>query len=220
MAGLSFVPEWFFIYGLAFGLVFASITLGVSLYSFKIYRLSGQRQSKFFGIAFLFFSLSYLIQFILNLAVFYELNERILNWIEFQNIITLNSLSIFAHMILFTLGLVTLIYMILGIKKGWIYAGMMILSILFILFSADKINFFYMLSTLLLAIISIYYFKHSIENKKSKSVPIVVAFFFLLIGHVHFIFLINSQIEYVLGNFLELAAYVIILINLLRALKK
>ena len=220
MAGLSFVPEWFFVYSLAFGLAFAIITLAVSLYSFKIYRLSGQRQSKIFGTAFLLFSLSYLIQFILNLTVFSELNEQIFSLIEFQHLITLNTLSIFAHMILFTLGLVSLVYMVLNVKNKWIYSGLMIASVLLIFFSANKINFFYVISSILLAIVSVYYFQHSIKDKNSKSVLIVVAFFFLLIGHIHFIFLVNNQIEYVLGNFLELAAYILILVNLLRVLKK
>jgi hypothetical protein len=220
MASLSFVPEWFFVYSLAFGLAFAIITLAVSLYSFKIYRLSGQRQSKIFGTAFLFFSLSYLIQFILNLAVFSELDDKIFSLIEFQHLITLNTLSIFAHMILFTFGLITLIYMILNIKNKWIYSGLMLVSVLFILLSANKINVFYVLSSFLLAIISLYYFQHSIKYKNSRSVLAVVAFFFLLVGHIHFIFLMNSPVDYVLGNFLELAAYILILVNLLRVLKK
>ncbi|MCX6750610.1 MAG: hypothetical protein NTZ83_04080 [Candidatus Pacearchaeota archaeon] len=220
MATLSFVPEWFFIYGLAFGLAFAIISLVVSLYSFKIYRLSGQRQSKLFGVAFLLFSISYFIQFFLNLAILSELNEKILNAIEFQNVITMNTLSIFAHMILFTLGLVTLIYMILNVKNKWIYSGLMLVSVLFLLFSANKINFFYVFSSVLLIIISIYYLQHSIKHKNSRSLLMVIAFFFLLIGHIHFIFLINHEIEYVLGSFLELAAYILVLVNLLRVLKK
>jgi len=220
MATLSFVPEWFFVYGLVFGLAFAIITLAVSLYSFKIYRLSNQKQSKLFGTAFLLFSISYFIQFFLNLAIFSELNERILNLIEFQNLITLNTLSIFVHMILFTFGLVTLIYMILNVKNKWIYSGMMLISVLFLLISANKINFFFILSSLLLIIILIYYFQHSIKHKSSRSVLMIVAFFLLMIGHIHFIFLINHEIEYVLGSFLELAAYILILVNFLRVLKK
>jgi hypothetical protein len=220
MAHLAFIPEWFFAYGLVFGLAFAIITLAVSLYSFKIYRLSGQRQSKLFGTAFLFFSISYFIEFFLNLSIVSELNEKIISLIDFQNIITLTNLSIVIHMILFTLGLVTLFYMILNVKNKWIYSGLMLASVLFLLFSANKIIYFFIISSLLLIIISIYYFQHSIKHKNSKSIPIVLAFFFLLVGHIHFIFSINYEIEYVLGSFLELAAYILVLVNLLRVLKK
>lgn len=220
MPTLSFAPNWFFAYGLAFGLAFAAISLAVSIYSFKIYKLSGQRQSKLFGVAFLLFSISYFIQFFLNVAIVSKLSERILNIIQFQSVITLNTLSIFVHMVLFTLGLVTLIYMISGVKNKWMYLGLMFFSVLFLFLSANKINFFYIFSSLLLVIISIYYFQHSIKHKSVNSILIVIAFFLLLIGHIHFIFLINNNIEYVLGSFLELGAYILILINLFRVLRK
>jgi hypothetical protein len=220
MATLSFVPEWFITYGLAFGLTFAVISLAVSIYSFKVHRLSGQRQSKLFGFAFLLFSISYFIQFFLNLAIISELKETILNAIEFQDVITLNNIAIFSHMILFTLGLVTLIYMILGIKNRWIYSGLMFISVLFLFLSANKVNFFYILSSVLLVVISVYYLQHSIKYKNTRSVLMVIAFFLLLMGHIHFIFLINHEIEYVLGSFMELSAYILILVNLIRVLKK
>jgi hypothetical protein len=220
MASISFIPEWFFVYGLVFGLLFAIITLAVSLYSFKIYRLSGQRQSKLFGTAFLFFSISHFIEFFLNLSIFSELNERIISVINFQSIITLNNLSIFVHMLLFTLGLITLFYMILNVKNKWIYLGLMFVSTLFLLLSANKISFFFIFSSLLLIIISIYYFQHSIKYKNNRLLLVVIAFFLLLMSHIHFIFLIGHEIEYVLGSLLELVAYILILVNLLRVLKK
>jgi hypothetical protein len=220
MASIAFIPEWFFIYGLIFGLVFAVITLVVSLYSFRVYRLSGQRQSKLFGTAFLLFSISYFIEFFLNLSIFSKLNEEIISLIDFQNIITLNNLSIVAHMLFFALGLVTLFYMILNVKNKWIYSGLMFLSILFLLFSANKIWFFFILSSFLLIIISVYYLEHSIKHSNKRSVLMVIAFFFLLISHIHFIFSVTQEFEYVLGSFFELAAYILILINLIKAIKK
>ena len=220
MVSLSFFPTWFLGYGLVFELAFAIITLLVSIYSFKIYRLSGQRQSKIFGTAFLFFSLSYLIQFFINVSILSELSERIISVIEFQNIVTLNSLAIFSHMIFFTLGLVTLSYMILNVKNDWIYIGFMIASVLIIFFSADKINFFYVLSSTLLMVISAHYLKNYMEKKHKRTILILIAFVFLLFGHIHFIFLMNHSTYYVIGNFLELIAYVLILINLLNVLRK
>jgi len=220
MVSVSFIPDWFFPYGLFFGLAFAIITLAVSLYSFKVYRLSGQRQSKLFGAAFLFFSASYFIEFFLNLSIVSELNEKIISLIDFQDIITLTNLSMVVHMTLFTLGLITLFYMILGVKNKWIYSGLMLVSVLFLLLSANKIIFFFILSSILLIIISIYYLRHAIKHKNSKSVLMVIAFFLLLFGHIHFIFSINYEIEYALGSFLELASYILILVNLLRVLKK
>lgn len=220
MTHLSIVPDWFFGYGMIFELAFAMITLAVSLYAFKIYKLSEDRHSKHLGYAFLFFSLSYFIQFILNVAMLFELNEAILNLVELKDIITLDVFYIFTHMILFTLGLVTLCYMALKVKNKAVYVGMLLGSMLIVLFSINQINFFYIFSSLLLLFISIHYLKNYIDGSHNKSLLMVIAFFCLFVGHLHFIFLANHPVYYIIGNFLELVAYTLILINLLSVIKK
>ena len=117
MADLSSVSGGFFGYDAVFELVFALITLAVAFYSFKIYKLSDQKKSRIFGIAFLFISSSYFIQSLFNTSIFFELNEKFISLIEINNLLTINILSIFLHMVFFTVGIVTLIYMIAGGKK-------------------------------------------------------------------------------------------------------
>jgi hypothetical protein len=220
MVSISFIPDWFFGNGMIFELAFAIITLAVSLYSFKIYKLSSDRHSKHFGYAFLFFSISYFIQFILNIAMLFEFNEAILNIIEFRSVITLDVFYIFTHMILFTLGLVTLCYMVLNVKNKLVYVGMVIASALIILFSVNQINIFYIFSSLLLLFITIYYLRNYIRDSRNKSTLMLIAFLALLFGHLHFIFLMNHTVYYIIGSFLELVAYILILINLLRVLRR
>ena len=220
MASISFIPDWFLNYGIIFELAFAIITLFVSIYSFRVYRLSGQKKSRTFGLAFLFISISYFIQSFINLAIVSELNEKVLNIIEFKNLVTLDNLAIFFHMIFFIFGLVTLIYMILGGKNRFIYIISLIVSALFIFASASNLPFFYIFSSLLLIFILSDYVSNYIKNRNGKTLFIMIAFVCLLLGHLNFIFLVNNQLVYVVGNFLELAAYILILINLIRVIKK
>ena len=121
MADLSSVSGGFFGYDAVFELVFALITLAVAFYSFKIYKLSDQKKSRIFGIAFLFISSSYFIQSLFNTSIFFELNEKFISLIEINNLLTINILSIFLHMVFFTVGIVTLIYMIAGGKNRFLY---------------------------------------------------------------------------------------------------
>ena len=93
MVNLSFIPSWFFGYGVILELAFAVITLAVSLYSFKIYRMSDQEQSRLFGISFLLFSISYFIQSALNFAILSELNEKFFSIMELQKVLNENSTS-------------------------------------------------------------------------------------------------------------------------------
>jgi hypothetical protein len=220
MVNLSLIPSWFLSYGVIFEIAFAIITLAVSIYSFRIYKLSGQNQSKIFGIAFLFFSISYFIESLLNISIISELNEKFLSVIDLRSLIAMDALSILVHMVLFTFGLVTLIYMILGGKNKMIYFISLIVSMLFILLSVNKIYFFYVLSSLLLVYIFTHYIDNYIQSKDKRSLIVTIAFAFLLLGQIHFIFLVNHSVYYVVGNFLELIAYILILVNLLKVIKK
>jgi hypothetical protein len=220
MVSISFIPDWFLNYGIIFQFAFAIITLLVSIYSFRVYRLSGQKKSRTFGLAFLFISISYFIQSFINLAIISELNENVLNLIEFRNLITLDNIAIFFHMIFFVFGLVTLIYMILGGKNRLLYVISLIVSALFIFASANNLSFFYIFSSLLLIFILSDYVSNYIKNRNGKTFLIMLAFVFLLVGHLNFIFLATNQLVYVVVNFLEFAAYILILINLLRVIKK
>jgi hypothetical protein len=220
MVHISFIPDWFLSFGIIFELAFALITLFVSIYSFRVYRLSEQKKSRTFGIAFLLISISYFIQFFINLAIIAELNEKVLSVMEFRNLITLDNIAIFFHMIFFIFGLITLIYMILGGKNRFIYIISLVVSTLFIFLSANNMAFFYVFSSLLLIFILSDYAGNYIKNRNGKTLLVMVAFFCLLVGHLDFIFLVNSPIFYVVGNVLELAAYILILINLIRVIKK
>jgi hypothetical protein len=220
MVSISFIPDWFLNYGIIFELAFALITILVSIYSFRVYRLSGQKKSRTFGIAFLFISISYFIQCFINFEIISELNEKVFNVLEFQNLITMDKLAIFFHMVFFIFGLVTLIYMILGGKNRFIYIISLIISVLFIFLSADSIAFFYVLSSLLLIFILSDYAGNYFKNKNGKTFLVMIAFLCLLIGHLNFIFIESNQMLYVIGNFLELIAYMLILINLIRVIRK
>jgi formate hydrogenlyase subunit 3/multisubunit Na+/H+ antiporter MnhD subunit len=219
MANLYLVPDWFFGFDIIFELAFAIITLIVALYAFKVYRLSEQNQSKLFGWAFIFFSISYFIQSLLNFVIISKLSETICDVIKLQSVTILNAWGISIHMILLIIGLVTLAYMTLKINNPKAYSLVLLISLFSIILSLNKIYWFYFLSSILLIFIVIHYTQNYLKNKQSKTLLVLMAFLFLLFGHIHFIFAVNHALFYVIGHFLELIAYILILINLLLVLK-
>lgn len=220
MVHLPFVPEWFFGYDVLLELAFAVITLIVSFYAFKIYKLSGQRQSKLFGTAFLFISVSYFVQSFLNFLIISKLNENICATFKINSIHFFNTLGVYTHIILFGIGLVTLTYMTLRIKNVKTYSLLLIITILSLLLSSNTLYLFYLLSSVLLIYIFVHYLTNYLNNKQSKTLLVLIAFAMLLFGHIHFIFSLNHGLYYVIGHFLELVAYLLILINLILVVKK
>lgn len=220
MANIYLVPKWFFGYDVILELAFAVITLIVGIYAFKIYKLSGQGQSKLFGIAFLFISVSYFIQSFLNFAIISKIDENICAALKINSVNVLNSIGLYAYALFFITGLLTLAYMTLGVKSAKIYSLSIIIIILSLLFTPNELYLFYFLSSVLLAYIFAHYFVNYLNNKKLNTLLVLIAFAFLLFGNIHFIFSVNHSMYYVIGHFLELIAYMLILVNLVLVVKK
>lgn len=220
MGNIYLVPSWFFGYDIVFELAFAIITLVVSIFAFRIYKLTDQRQSSLFGISFLFISISYFIQSFLNFAIISRLNEGICRVMNISSVNILNNIGIYANMFFFISGLLTLTFMTLKERSMKSYSLVVVLILLSLVFGSFKLHLFYLLASILLIYISVHYFWNYIRNRQLKTLIVFIAFIFLLSSTVHFIFSVNHSAYYVLGHFLELVAYLLILINLILVVKK
>jgi hypothetical protein len=220
MANIFLSPDWFIGTAIILEIIFTVITLGVSIYAFHIFRLTNQRQAKFFAISFLGFSASYAIQSFLNAILFFRPKEQLYETISYLTLVTFNSISIYTHMLFFLAGLITLAYVTFKISNKKLYTLLMATGLVPLLFIKDNSYLFYILSSIFLIYISIHYFANYIKHKQVKTLLVLIAFVFLLIGRIHFIFLVNHALFFAIGHFLELAAYLLILISLLLVFKR
>lgn len=213
MIDLYLAPNWFLGYDICLELVFAIITLLVCFYGFKIYKLSEQRESKLFGLSFLFISAAYFVQSFVNFSMISKLKGDIdaglLDYIGFNT-----------HIILFMIGLITFAYMTFKVKNGKIYSLFLILMLVSVLLSENVLYTFYLLSSVLLMYIIVYYFSSYLKKKQPGILFTLIAFALLLFARIHFIISINYSLYYAIGHLLELIAYIIILVNLILVIKK
>ena len=210
------VPGWFIGYNIVLQMAFAVITFFVSVFSYKISVLSGQRQPRLFSIAFRFLSIGYFIEALFNFLILFRLNENISLALKLMSFTVFTTIIIYAHIILFTIGLVTLTYMTLRIKKVRSYWLLLIISILPFLFVEEPLLFYHILSAIFLIYIFIHYVSNFVHRKKANTLLVLIAFGFLLLSSIGFIFAVNmSEIYYAAGHFLELIAYLLILVNLI-----
>ena len=200
-------------------LIFAFITLIVALYAFKVYKISGQPQSKLFSIAFIFFSISYFMQSLLNFVIISKFENSAYDVMNIHKILVLNSWGIYLHMVFFLIGLITLVYMTLKINSPKTYLLILLISFFSLVVSLNKLYWFYFLSSFLLIFIVIHYTLNFSKHRQVKTLLVLSAFIFLLFGHIHFIFAVNHALFYALGHVFELIAYIFILINLILVLK-
>ncbi|HLD33603.1 MAG TPA: hypothetical protein VJB66_02670 [Candidatus Nanoarchaeia archaeon] len=194
-------PAWFSGFDALFELFFAVISLTISYFAYKIYQLSDQRPVKLLSFSFLFISLAYVARSMSNFLPF------------------LDVISIYTHIILFLTGLSILLYMTLKPNRTtfWVLLAATLLSLVFI---SNILLAYYILSSVYLALISWHYIQNFLSNRQTKTLLVALAFIFLFFGSFHFFMSVNHELFYVIGYFLELLAYLLILANLYLVLKK
>ncbi len=218
MVNLYLIPEWFFGYNIILGLIFTLITLGVGIYALKIYNLSGQKQSKNFGIGFLLISIAYFIQTLLNIILFSKIHiNKVVSLSTFN---LLSNIGMYAYILFFIAGLITLVYVTLGINSFRVYSLLMILLIGSLIMVPFKLGIFHIFSSILLVYIVGYYFMNYLKNRHGKNLIVLIAFTFLFLSNINLIFSINNGLYYVAGDILSFAAYLLILVNLILIARK
>lgn len=198
------IPEWFFGAHIVFQLSFMILTAIIGVYAANVYKITKQKQVKLFSVAFILFALHYLIQSTLNFFIYFNLisGEKLMQY------------GTYSHMLIFTLGLIALLSLVLGIKKKSTFSLITITSLVAVFFSTNKLYMFYLLASIFLVYISYFYLKNYLKNKDKTSLISFVAFVFLLFGNIHFLFSVNHETFYAIAHFLELIAYALIIINL------
>ena len=210
MAPFLLDPAFVFGYDVVFKFIFVIITAAVSYYSFKFSKFSGSRKSFLFAVSFSLLSASYLVQGIFGIGKFSQ----------GLGFLVAYTIGIYLHLLLFAAATGLLSYINIGTKNKKTLALILLLSIIPIVLSPNSIYIGFVIVSLLLFFISVDYLTDYARGKKSKSLIISIAFFLLFASHIHFILAVNHILFYAVGNFLELIAYLMILINLIIAITK
>ena len=214
MTLISFSPDWFYGYDVALEIGFAITALIIALFAFSIYRATDQKQVRVFGFAFLLISCSYVLQSALNFLVVTNADHYVCSGLGFTSLDLFGTYGIYAHMVLMTAGLTLLTYMTFRIEKLLVLWIMLALAFIAIFMGANPLHSFFLISTILLAIILWHFMRNYIETRQTKTLLVVLAFVFLLFGSLHFILSVDHELYYAIGHVLELFAYVLILANL------
>jgi hypothetical protein len=220
MVSLGFAPNWFSYQSIIFELVFAIITLFVAFAAFRIYYLSKEKSAAWFGSGFLFFSISYILQSILNIGILFRLSETVDIIGKAREVINLGITAQNLHMILMITGLVIIAHISMKSKSLRNLLLLLAVTLTPMYFSHHPIFLFFMLSSILLGFITLSYLFNYLERKRFNTYLVFSAFLLLFLSNVLFIFSMQSTIFYVIAHFFELFSYLLMLINLTMCLKK
>ena len=218
------ISSGFFRYNLVFGLIFLIITLLVSIFAYKVYKLTKQDQLRLFSLAFLGFSLAYAVRSLIEFITFSKLNVMLVDGMgrrEIAEVIfPLRAVSEYAFMLFFIGGLILLTYMTFKTKNRpmlFLLFGTVSLSLLL---NPLPLFLFHILASLFFIIIVVHYYKNYQSKKKLQTFLVFIAFVFLLLCNITLIFSVRHPNSFTLGRILELIAYFFILTDLILIYKK
>ncbi len=214
MVNVYLSPRWFSGYDIVLEIIFALILLSISLFAFRIYNKTYQRSIKIFGISFSLMSLSYFIQSIFNLVMLSKADTNLPRGFYLRSIALINEYALIAHIILMTLGLITLSYMAMKKRNMIIPLFLSLISYLIIfLLPLNTLLLFYLLSSLYLIYLEAHFIRNYIRFKDMNSLMITVAFLSILTANIVFIFSLYHKIFYFFGHLFLLLSFLLILLN-------
>jgi hypothetical protein len=220
METIHIIPVGFISLNIFFNIVFMLFTGLIAFYSFKVFRISGEKESKNFGLAFAFLSVSYLFLSFLH-KLFLSAATGGLRSLNFDDVIGLKNSLVLIYSLFFILGFTTLFYTILKIKSGAVYFIMVILSILGLGFSNDRSLVLYSIASIFLILIVTLYAKEFRRTNNVNTLTFGFSMLMLLISSILKIICGDylMPLAYVLSVLVEAAAYSIIIYCLFRIIK-
>ena len=123
-------------------------------------------------------------------------------------------------MAFFVLGLITLVYVFLRFKEIKTYALLVSLVGIALVFSTNTLFMFYLFSSIFLAYICFHYLRLWWLTQNINSLLMVIAFVLLLTSHVPWIASVGHGTYTEVSHVLEVAAYILILLNLVWVVKR
>lgn len=209
-------PEWLFGIDVGIQLIGAIIALLISLYGYKLYKLSSTKTDLYFSLAFLLFGLSFFIYVFLVPAVYiyYNYFSAVDPGLLLKGSHLLNFIFIFL-----TLGA----YAILNLVYSKIKNPNAILTVFILIFALDYFLYYSrssfglsIISALLALLITINVFKNYAVKRNKNSLFVVIAFALMTLANVFFGLGSYINISFLFGHITQLLGYSSLLIMLLR----
>lgn len=219
MDQLYLIPHWFFGYDIVLELLFGLITLSVALYALKVYKLCSLKSCKLFGISFLLISAAYFLWAFVNIyaSSLFDANTSALS---LKNLSIIGTIGVYGHVLFMILGLATLAYVTLKNASYRTYTIISTLSLVCLVFSANKPVAFYFVSSFLLFFVLVFYIREYIRVGTFNSFLVALSFVFLFFGSADFTLASVYRVHYVVGHLFHFAGYALMLTSFILTLRR
>jgi hypothetical protein len=226
MIRLVFSPTWFMGIDNIFELVTVIVTLLIAIYSRKLYKFTKEKNYRIFSYSFLLMSISYMIKILMDVSVYYPTTKIIkvglLTFVThtFQRLEAFYAIGSFVERFLLMLGLVG-IFLVLQKKDDKYYSFLLVyLAFVAALFGNYIYHVFHITTSLLLLLIFIHYYHNYLNYRSRNTLLVTISFLLIFLSQIIFITMQLHPLIYVVGEFIQLVGYLVLLYTFILILKK
>lgn len=213
-------PTWFFGCDIVLEFVFFIVSLLLAIFSFRMYKICNENKLKLFSLSFILISLSYLTQTVSNFILLTSHSMYTCNSFKTRDILLTDTVGIFSHLLLMSIGLLLLAFMTFEIRKKSLFFMLVAMNVISLFLARNVFVMFFWLTATYLVIISSHFIRNYIRVRQKHALIIALAFILFLIGNLDFAFSLKYPIFYAMAHVLQLFAYILILINFFYQVKK
>lgn len=194
------------------------VAILVGSQSYRIYKITKDKNYKFFSWSFILISLGYLSKILANLTIFYRIKVLDLDFIsfiieEFNEINYIHFISFTFYKIFLLLGLLALFLTTKKNNKNEEIYLFVYLSLIAILFSIYFNFIFYLTIAVLLMILALYFYDNYKEKKSNRSLTTFIAFAIILTGSIINLFYIYNGFMYLFSETITFVGFLLIFLN-------
>ncbi len=226
MIRLVFSPKWFFGVDILFEIFFVFIALLISFYGYRIFRISKNREHKYFSLSFFLIAISFVFKVLTNFDIYYNVFKTLRvgsATVTFSYLYNSGMLHI-AGLFLFKLFM-TAAFFILFLLTDRKHSRKDIYLILYLIlvstfFSISTYYVFHITLAIILFFISKHFFENYEKSPKTNRLMVFLSFSMLFLSQFAFMMVFVAAEFYVIGEIVMLVGYSILLYNLLAVARK
>jgi hypothetical protein len=209
------IAESFFFYNDIFNALSILVSFAISWLAFRVYRLTKQRKTVMFSLAFLLIGISYC--FLFSPFILHLMSEAPPGPPPLPFSLPM---PFFILSVLYLVGVALLLSTTLKTWQVSIPLTLFLLSAVGLFMAPNPLIGLHVFSTVLFAFITLHYLINYLKHKDVSRLTVFIGFLCLLVGNAVLIFTRRDTLFFTLGRIVELGGYIAFLIDLLLVLRR
>lgn len=224
MSKILFSPEWFYGFESLFDFITIIAAFLIGLYAYKFYKLSKERNYKFFSLSFFAIALSYFVKLFTytNVYLRYFISREQLGVVEglVSNIPSLSTLALTVHQYLLLVGLLGILVILLKTRSKILIILLLyfITAITFLSLTAAYV--IHITAALITFFIFMKYYVNYEKRKNRANMYVMLSFLALFVSQLFFLFKFRHAMPYVIGELFQIVGYAFLLYTFITITRK